>query len=190
MSPNRKSDGSSEASIDWSFPVAIEDVPVDGKHFELTAPQDEFADIATVVGVDAVTSLTGEFDVNKRGDGLHVRGKVRAQVQQTCVVTLEPLSNKVEETIDLTFSPSMSVSESEVAVAADSGVDAIEPMPDGQIDLAALTVEFLMVGIDPYPRKAGVTFDTFVAGNDAEIPRPHPFAALEALKKRDSEPER
>jgi hypothetical protein len=50
---------------------------------------------------------------------------------------------------------------------------------NGTVDLALLTVEFLILGIDPYPRKPGATFQAPEAGQ----PGPHPFAALAALKK-------
>ena len=54
-----------------------------------------------------------------------------------------------------------------------------EPLVDGKIDLGALATEFLVLGIDPYPRKAGAEFTPPKVGDDDA----HPFAALEALKK-------
>ena len=47
-----------------------------------------------------------------------------------------------------------------------------------QLDLGAIATEFLILGIDPYPRKAGVEFAPPAVENDD----PHPFAALAALK--------
>ena len=47
------------------------------------------------------------------------------------------------------------------------------------VDLGALAIEFLILGIDPYPRKAGAQF----AAPAVEDASEHPFAALEALKK-------
>jgi len=38
----------------------------------------------------------------------------------------------------------------------------------------------LLLGIDPYPRKAGAEFAAVKTGNDSA----RPFAALEALKKQ------
>jgi len=55
-----------------------------------------------------------------------------------------------------------------------------EMLVDGKIDLGAIATEFLLLGIDPYPRKAGAEFAT-VKVDDAGS---RPFAALEALKKR------
>ena len=63
---------------------------------------------------------------------------------------------------------------------ADDGDEPPEPLVGGTIDLGALATEFLLLGIDPYPRKAGAEF----APPKAEDDGAHPFAALEALKKR------
>ena len=49
----------------------------------------------------------------------------------------------------------------------------------GTIDLGRLAMEFLTLGIDPYPRKPGVVF---VAPEAPKDPEEHPFAALKALK--------
>ena len=54
-----------------------------------------------------------------------------------------------------------------------------EPLVDGKVDLGALATEFLMLGIDPYPRKAGAEF----APPKVEDAGEHPFAALAALEK-------
>ena len=47
------------------------------------------------------------------------------------------------------------------------------------IDLGAVATEFLILGIDPYPRKPGAVFEAPAAGEGGG----HPFAALAALKK-------
>ena len=60
--------------------------------------------------------------------------------------------------------------------------DPPEAIRDGVIDLGAVATEFLLLGLDPYPRKPGAVFDAPPAGD----PKSHPFAALAALKKDDS----
>ena len=55
-----------------------------------------------------------------------------------------------------------------------------EPLIEGKVDLGAIATEFLLLGIDPYPRKAGAEFAAVKTADDSA----RPFAALEALKKR------
>ena len=57
--------------------------------------------------------------------------------------------------------------------------DDAEPLIGGTVDLGALAAEFLILGIDPYPRKPGALFQP---PPDAK-PDQGPFAALAALKK-------
>jgi hypothetical protein len=68
----------------------------------------------------------------------------------------------------------------ETAAAHTSDDEPPEPLRDGKLDLGAIATEFLLLGIDPYPRKPGVEFAP-VKTDDASA---KPFAALEALKKR------
>ena len=49
---------------------------------------------------------SASFDLTpKSGGRVHVAGRVRARVGQTCVVTLDPIENDIDEAIDLIFAP-------------------------------------------------------------------------------------
>ena len=54
-----------------------------------------------------------------------------------------------------------------------------EPLIDGIVDLGALATEFLILGLEPYPRKPDAVFEP---PQDA-APEPGPFAALAKLAK-------
>jgi hypothetical protein len=54
-----------------------------------------------------------------------------------------------------------------------------ESLVGGIVDLGAVATEFLLLGIDPYPRKPGAVFTAPAAESASE----HPFAALSALHK-------
>lgn len=164
--------------------MAAAEVPAEGKHIDLTAPPDALQAIAARANARSVTGLSASFDLERKAIGLRVRGMVRADIEQTCVVTLEPLTNRIEEPIDVTFAEGLAEEAEEVALSADSdAVDPPEPLVNGVVDLASLAVEFLLLGVDPYPRKEGAEFETAVVGNPEIEPIPHPFAALAALKK-------
>ena len=55
-----------------------------------------------------------------------------------------------------------------------------EPLVGGIVDLGALATEFLILGLDPYPRKPGAVFEL---PQDVK-PDPGPFAALAGLKEK------
>ena len=169
----------------WHVPVTVDDIPETGLHLELEAPEPVRAALATLAGLRSLAGLKATFDLSRRGAGVHVGGKVEAMAGQTCVVTLEPIENRVSEEVDLLFSP-------DVAPVPDTGADEPdsightadeedppEPLVGGVIDLGAVATEFLMLGIDPYPRKEGARFQPPPADSEGT----HPFAALAALKK-------
>src|SRR5580704_12863299 len=95
----------SAAAAPWQMPVAAEDVPETGQHFDLVADETVRAAVARVAGLRELPRLQATFEITRRGDGLHVAGLVSATVGQNCVVTLEPLTNEVEEQVDLNFVP-------------------------------------------------------------------------------------
>jgi Large ribosomal RNA subunit accumulation protein YceD len=158
----------------WSVPVAVQDIAETGLHIEIEAPADTRAGIAKVAALRDLPRLAAAFDLTKQGAEVHLTGQVNATVGQTCVVTLEPIENEIEEAINLTFAlPG-------AGAPAKPNDEPPEPLVGGAIDLGALATEFLILGIDPYPRKTGAKF----------VPPPgtdigsHSFAALEVLKKR------
>ena len=166
----------------WSAPVALRDVPETGRRFDLVADQNTRAAVAKSIGLRALPRLEASFDVSRHGrEGLHVVGRVSATVGQTCVVTLEPIDNVIEEAVDLMFAPAAAAEMSDEdggrsEVAAD---DAPEPLVGNGVDLGVIATEFLVLAIDPYPRKSGAEFAAPAAEDDSA----HPFAALAALKK-------
>jgi hypothetical protein len=165
----------------WSVPVAVEEIPDGGLHRAIEAPAEARAGLVRLAGLRDLPLLRAEFDLTRRGAGVHVSGRVQAQVGQTCVVSLEPIENAVDETVDVLFTPGAAAGGDELA--AEPGVDGRdppEPLVDGIIDLGALATEFLLLGVDPYPRKAGAQFVPPKVEDAGE----RPFAALEALKKR------
>lgn len=178
----------SEAPAPWQVPVALDDIAEDGRHVDLAADESVRAAIARMAGLRELPRLEAHFDLRRHGaDGLHVTGHVSATAGQNCVVTLEPLANAIEEDIDLLFAPAPPQVES---VAEDDDPEkpadksrqnwnAPEPLIGGVVDLGALATEFLILGIDPYPRKPGAVFQP---PQDVK-PEPGPFAALASLTK-------
>lgn len=171
----------------WSATIRLDDVPDTGRHVELEANDEIRAALAAPAGVDAVERLSATFDLARRGrDGLHVRGDVRAKVRQTCVVTLEPIVNEIEEAIDIDFAPARDIAPAEIGDEETHlmrAADEAELMADGTVDLGLLATEFLILGVDPHPRKEGAAFEAPKAAAD---PAANPFAALAGWKKNDT----
>jgi hypothetical protein len=172
-----------QREVHWSVPVAVHEVPVSGRHFELAADEATRAAIAKSAGLRALPRLEAAFDVSRHGaEGLQVVGRVGATVGQVCVVTLDPIENEVEETVDLVFVPGATSAPDDAAgrvAVVEVADEAPEPLLGDTVDLGAIATEFLILGIDPYPRKPGAVFQAPPVEDAAE----HPFAALAALRR-------
>jgi hypothetical protein len=171
-----------DSAAPWHILVGVEEVPETGQHFDLVADAHVRAAVAKIAGLRDLPRFEANFDVTRRDGGLHVVGSISATVGQNCVVTLEPLANEVEETIDLVFEQPQRLAESAENEGQHRGVkwDDPEPLVGGAVDLGALATEFLILGLDPYPRKPGAVFEP---PQDAKHDQ-GPFAALGGLAKR------
>jgi uncharacterized metal-binding protein YceD (DUF177 family) len=161
----------------WSVVVALDDIPETGLHTEIEAPEAVRGDLAKLAGLRELSRLSAVFDLTPRGGGVRVAGQVSAHLGQTCVVTLDPIESDLTESIDLVFAPAAQAQPKDVKPDEEPP----ELLVDGKIDIGAIATEFLLLGIDPYPRKAGAEFAVV---KSEEAPGARPFAALEALKKR------
>ncbi|HZC38441.1 MAG TPA: DUF177 domain-containing protein [Sphingomicrobium sp.] len=177
--------GKTDRADPWSAPIVVLQIPDTGLHRDIEADEATRAAMAEVAGLREVVSASGSFDVIPSGGGrFQVTGHVRARIGQTCVVTLDPIENEIDEPIDLIFAPP-----EQIPVLADLANDAAEsdeeipdppePIENGMIDLGRLATDALFLAIDPYPRKPDAVFEPVIAAAD---PEDHPFAALKELK--------
>ena len=74
--------------------------------------------------------------------------------------------------------PTAEREDGEVGTRGESA-DETEPLIGGLVDLGALAIEFLILGLDPYPRRPGAVFQPPPAAKPDETP----FAALASLRK-------
>jgi len=163
----------------WSVPVALHELPDTGRRYNITADERTRAAVCRLAQLDDLPRLEASFDVLRRGrSAVHVVGRVSATVGQDCVVTLEPILNEVEEGIDVVYTSETAGQHQQTLDIDFGGEDPPEPLADGTLDLGQIATEFLIMGIDPYPKKPGATFVPPQASDNEA----HPFAALAALK--------
>jgi uncharacterized metal-binding protein YceD (DUF177 family) len=193
---NRRPVMMDQAADPWSVPIAVLQIPDTGLHRDLEADPATRAAMAEVAGLREILSASASLDVTPTSGGrFQVTGQVRAKIGQNCVVTLDPVENDIDESIDLIFAPPEQIPVLadlvDEATDSDSEIpDPPEPIENGLIDLGRLATDALFLAIDPYPRKPDAVFEPLIAAAD---PMDHPFAALKALqvdaKPPDSKPD-
>ena len=168
----------------FSLTVAVRDIGRRGRTVKLATDADQRAALAEALGVAAIERLGGEFELEMvSGSSVHLRGRFEADVVQTCVVSLEPVQQHIEESVSVTLMPL------ETTDRRPNASVLVDPMDEedrdtysnGRIDLGVIVSEQLALLLDPYPRAPGVEFE---AAENAEAEKPDsPFAALERLKR-------
>lgn len=177
----------------WRALVNVAQIPEGGLHREIEADQAARKSIAEMAGLRDVVSARASFDLTPRSGGrVQVAGHLTARVGQTCVVTLDPIENDIDEAIDLIFAPieqlpqiADQVVDEEIRIGGGDVPDPPEPIENGAIDLGRLATDVLFLAIDPYPRKEGAEFKTEAAAAD---PKDHPFAALKGFQAEAGKP--
>ncbi|SLN18746.1 YceD family protein [Pseudooctadecabacter jejudonensis] len=126
--------------------------------------------------------LTGAMIPMGKSDW-RLEASLGATVQQACVITLEPVTTRIDEDIMRTYTAHFDVPDAaEVEMPED---DTTEPLPE-TLDLVAVMAEALALSLPPFPRKDGAEIGQAVftepgkaAMTDEDA---RPFAGLAALR--------
>lgn len=154
--------------------------------FDIAPTPTELPAIARLLGTQAVRKLRFEGRLTPLpGGGWQLDGRLGATVIQTCVVSLDPVTTRIDQPVRRAWLPQGAALAAEITVSPDED-DEIEPLGD-RIDLGLVAIEALALALPPYPRKPGATF-TAAGGVEApDAAEPRPFAALAALRGKIGE---
>lgn len=176
--------------VPFSFPVKVGNISANPVQVHLEADDKECAALAELWNILAVRALKADLHVARwKRDGVRVKGEVFAEIEQACVVTLEPVMSTIREKLEQIYVPEGSklarlIADGQGEMVLDpDGPDLPETFVGDQIDAGVLVTEFAALAIDPYPRKPGVDFSGHIEDSGAEVIRPSPFAALKDWKK-------
>jgi len=156
-----------------SYRVNVARLPRSGLPVWLEADAEQRRALAAAHGLESVETF--RFDLTLvpwKAQGVRVTGRVRAEITQACVVTLDPVSAVVDAAVEAALVPEGSklaaprwAEPGEMILDAE-GPDAPETFAGDSVDAGALAEEFFALAIDPYPRKAGAS----IAGSGHEAP--------------------
>ena len=140
--------------------------------------------IADALSIIAVKKLrfTGAFTPLGRTDW-ELTGKLGATVQQACVITLEPVTTRIDEPVVRRYIPNFEeTDEEEIEMTADENTESLPTT----LDVAAVMIEALSLALPPFPRKDGAALGEAVFADKNVAPMTDedakPFAGLGALR--------
>lgn len=142
-------------------PIRIDRLRKDRNEVTVEATPQECEALAVAFKIPAVRDLVGRFRVSGPSSRLIVTGTVDAVVTQTCTISLDPFESTLSEPVEVVFT------DTDILVGTDAEeADIPDPIVGNQIDFGTLTAEFLALGLDPYPRKPGITFTPVTDENE------------------------
>jgi len=156
----------------------------DGERLDLAADEAERSAIARRLRLPGLDRLEAHVTLAKTGAIIRAAGRLGASLDQSCVVTNDPVPAHIDEPFEMIFMPEPTAGGPDQEIElGESDCDVV--FYDGAaIDLGTAIADTLALSLDPYPRSAGADAALKEAGVLTEE-QASPFAALAKLKKDD-----
>lgn len=168
---------------EFSSIVQLDKIPVVGLEQALVANVAQREKLAKRFDLKELSKLQASLSIKPAhaGQVIMVTGTLIADVVQTCVVTLEPLSSHIEHSVNVLCALPENLDDYVKSTSFDSDQE-VEPIVNGGIDLGEIVAQQLGIVLDPYPRKPGASFSPTVLGEVTAAQ--NPFVTLLDLKKK------
>jgi len=157
----------------------------DGDRVDLIADENECAGIAERLNLPSIGALRAHAVLARDKEAIQATGRLKANLEQSCVASGELIATSVDEPFELHFRPEpVGRPDEEVELQAND-LDTI--FHDGSVvPLGEALVDTLALSLDPFPRGPNATVALHEAGVLSEE-EAGPFAALAALKREKGE---
>lgn len=146
------------------------------------ADEVERAAVAKRLDLTKLDRLEAHVRLERAGDIIRATGRLVASLDQSCVVTGEPVAAHIDEPFTLNFVPVPQAQRADEEVElGERDLDVV--FHDGSaIDLGSALADTLALSLNPYPRSAGADAALKEAGVLTEE-QASPFAVLAKLRK-------
>lgn len=175
-----------------NYPISISKLPSPSDVLQLPFDKMILSTLADECGVISLNNFHTKFRLKRyRKHGVTIYGEFSVEVEQECVVTLDPIFSKINESFERQFLPQKDseykmpeIIDGEMVL--DPEADDIPDIIEGhEINLWDVLSEALILVIDPFPRSQGISEKTDnEVDKSPEIekePTHKPFSDLKAL---------
>jgi uncharacterized metal-binding protein YceD (DUF177 family) len=156
----------------------------DGERLDLVADEAERAAVARRLRLGRIDRFDAHAALARDGQVVRVQGRLVAAVEQSCVITGEPVPAHLDEPFDIVFMPPPDDSKPDEEVELGAEDCDVVFYEGGAIDLGGAIADTLALALDPYPRSAGAEVALKEAGVMTEA-EASPFAVLAKLRPKD-----
>jgi uncharacterized metal-binding protein YceD (DUF177 family) len=173
--------------------VDLDRLGANGTAVDIVASDGERAALAKRFGFLGLPAFAARVTVDRRiGSQIVVEGRLRGKIVQACVLTLDPVTQELDDAFRLVFKKDLTDErdpESGEAVLS-AHADSPEPLSGNLLDVGEIVAEQLSLMADPYPRRPGAKLEDVLprprggGRKGASEQRRHPFAGLAALRDK------
>ena len=154
----------------------------DGERLDLIADDSERGAVAKRLGLTSLDRLEAHVCLARAGDVVRAEGRLLAALDQSCVVTGDPVAAHVDEPFALLFTPEPRTAAPDDEIELGEADCDVVFYDGAVIDLGGAIADTLALSLDPYPRSAGADAALKEAGVLTEE-QASPFAVLAKLRK-------
>lgn len=181
MTTQQDSGGRHERINAFDAVVPRDVIPRAGLEVTFDASPGELEQLATDLGLAGAHSVQAQLDIrNWRKGGIVVSGRVKANLSQTCVVTLEPVVASIDEEILLRLVPAAGLEEARVTLTEDEAED-LDALEGDAIPVGAIVRDTVALALDPYPHAPGAELPESARDEEGAG---SPFSVLEKLRPK------
>lgn len=155
-----------------------------GERLDLVADEMERNAIAKRLGLASLERVEAHVTLARNGDFVRAEGRLLAALDQSCVVTGDPIAAHVDEPFAILFMPEPPSGGLEEEIELGEADCDVVFYDGAVIDLGGAIADTLALSLDPYPRSAGAEAAIKEAGILSEE-QASPFAVLAKLRKTD-----
>lgn len=177
--------------FDFSFTLDVEDIQTEPRRYRLEAPESQLSDLADRFKLVALNSFSATVNVNMetKAQTIWIKGEIKADLVQQCVVTLGDVPEQVAESFELMLvSPETAEQLDEDEVYLDPTAPDYDAFDGPTVPVGDMVAQTLAVLMDPYPKQAGAEIKVpngqGVAVNEDLEDKPNPFAVLSKLRDK------
>lgn len=165
-----------------SRPVKLSQL--DSAPSQIDASEAECAALAKRFALIRIDALSATIDYRRDDDGFYAEGMLRADIVQSCVITLEDFATHIDQPFALRFIDEAAIIDAaDAPEVLDDAEHDIMTYANGAFDIGEAVAQTLALLLDPYPRGPDADAALKQKGILREgEERESPFAALSALK--------
>jgi uncharacterized metal-binding protein YceD (DUF177 family) len=181
-----------QTETERDFILCVADLHAADRGIQIKPGAEDCKAIAARFGLLRLETLNANCTASPwRKKGVSLTGQISARLEQSCIVTLEPVAEEIDISFRALFWPEKNAGElsdeegtGEIFNDIESD-DLPEFFENNEINVGETVLEYFALALDPYPKKTDAKINIGKENSKEAAGRPSPFLVLKGLKNGD-----